>query len=288
MKVFYNDRFVASDFEFDTTRKAATIAALVTDRPEIELVDPDPWWQETEDLIADTHSHRYIKAVQTGRPRQLAQSQGFRWDASLYETAVAHNAGVVAAVHTAIDDGTNTATLSSGLHHATPVEGNGFCTFNGLAVGIYAAFTRRGIHRVLVVDFDAHYGGGTSQFWRHSPSVVQIDLTVHDFDAYHGPTHWWHASATPVDYLDLARQGLTHADQQGRYDLCIYNAGVDPVDEDVTPGTLAARDALVAGWTRERGCPTVVTMAGGYESDEYPAEAIAAMHATTIDVFAAH
>jgi acetoin utilization deacetylase AcuC-like enzyme len=57
---------------------------------------------------------------------------------------------------------TNTASLSSGLHHARPGSGEGYCTVNGLAVAVRAALAR-GAGRVLVLynaGVDPHEDAG--------------------------------------------------------------------------------------------------------------------------------
>ncbi len=41
-------------------------------------------------------------------------------------------------------------------HHARPDQGMGFCIFNNVAIGARHAIRRRGLERVLIVDWDVH------------------------------------------------------------------------------------------------------------------------------------
>ena len=69
------------------------------------------------------------------------------------------NGGAVAAGLAALEHGV-AGSLSSGLHHARREKGAGFCTFNGLVIAAREALTA-GARSVLILDFDAHCGGGT-------------------------------------------------------------------------------------------------------------------------------
>ena len=77
-----------------------------------------PWSGETSrSCVAAVHDPGYVRAVQTGEPRSLAESQGFDWDPGVWPMALATNGGVVAAALAALADGV-AGSLSSGLHHA--------------------------------------------------------------------------------------------------------------------------------------------------------------------------
>ena len=58
----------------------------------------------------------------------------------------------------------------------------GFCLFNNVAVAA-AALADRG-ERVLIVDFDAHHGNGTQDFFYADPRVIYVSL--HEYPLYPG------------------------------------------------------------------------------------------------------
>jgi acetoin utilization deacetylase AcuC-like enzyme len=72
-------------------------------------------------------------------------------------------------------------------HHALPSRGMGFCIFNNIAVGARYAMSRKGIKRVLIVDWDAHQGNGTQEIFYEDPDVMYVSL--HQYPHYPG-TGW--------------------------------------------------------------------------------------------------
>lgn len=57
-------------------------------------------------------------------------------------------------------------------HHAQSNRAMGFCFFNNVAIAAAHALTRPGINRVLIADFDLHFGNGTEQIFADSDEVM--------------------------------------------------------------------------------------------------------------------
>jgi len=72
-------------------------------------------------------------------------------------------------------------------HHATPEEGMGFCLFNNVAIAAAHLRLRRGLDRVLIVDWDLHHGNGTEAAFYGTSGV--LFLSCHESPAYPG-TGW--------------------------------------------------------------------------------------------------
>jgi hypothetical protein len=117
LPVFYNDSYVCAAHSFDTTRKAGWIAESLARDP-IEGVEIRSPRSLTFDQIASVHDADYVRAVETGEPRSLSESQGFAWDPGLWKVVLASNGGIVEAALAALRFGDSVGSLSSGLHHA--------------------------------------------------------------------------------------------------------------------------------------------------------------------------
>ena len=287
--IYYNQQYTGSEYAFDTTRKSGEIATAITDgRVEAALVDPVEHTDRTTELIRSVHTDGYVDAVVNGDPLHLAESQGFSGDAGVPSMVIAHSTGLVAGV-TEVLSGTSrvAGSLSSGLHHARAAHGSGFCTFNGLAVAARAA-SDLGTERILVLDLDAHCGGGTRSMTDPS-SVVQIDVSTNLFDRWAPTGNDALLIATSQDYLERVDEALALCDQVGPFDLVLYNAGMD-VHQDCKIGGLAGmddflillREEMVFQWCRARGIPIAYTLAGGYTGGKMTRKRLMDLHRLTV------
>jgi acetoin utilization deacetylase AcuC-like enzyme len=286
--VYYSPVYVGSGYAFDTTRKAGWIAESLSAAPVagIALVAPEPL---TGQQVATVHDPDYVRAVETGVPRELAESQGFTWDPGLWPMVLASNGGAVAAARAALAHGV-AGSLSSGLHHARRDRGAGYCTFNGLVLAAHAALAA-GAGSVLILDLDAHCGGGTASLLEGEPRVWQIDVSVNPYDDYAGSGRLWRELVREgADYLAAVRRGLDVAERSGlRFGLCLYNAGMDPHEgcpeggmAGITREMLAARERLVFDWCRSRQVPLAFAMAGGYVGPRLDQRGLVELHRLTL------
>jgi acetoin utilization deacetylase AcuC-like enzyme len=288
VSVFYGPRYVGSAYAFDTTRKAKWIADSLGIAPirGVELVSPPSLsWEQ----LVQVHDPEYVRAVQSGVPRGLAESQGFSWDAGLWPMVLASNGGAVAAGLAALQSGL-AGSFSSGLHHARRGSGAGFCTFNGLVIAAREALAA-GAGSVLILDLDAHCGGGTASLIAEEPRIWQVDVSVSDFDSYgSGERVWLRVARGSDEYLGEIERGLQEVRRRGpRFELCLYNAGMDPFEGCSTGGlagitreTLAARERLVFDWCRVGELPIAFVLAGGYVGQRLDAEGLVGLHRLTL------
>jgi acetoin utilization deacetylase AcuC-like enzyme len=291
MKLFYSPDYALSETDFDTTRKALWVARSLAERPipGVELVAPNPVTEEDLLLI---HQPPYVRAVQTGEPRSLAQSQGFPWDAKLWLTTTASTGGAVAAALTALTEGV-AGSLSSGLHHACSDRGNGFCTFNGLALAALKALDA-GAGSVLILDLDAHCGGGTHSLIGSHAAIRHTDISVSGFDGYTpAPRNTLDLVTSADHYLPTIRQRLEELDAEPAFGLCLYNAGMDPYGPegkngpgrlpDISAERLREREEIVFDWCRRRRIPIAFVLAGGYVERYLSQEALVNLHRLTLE-----
>jgi len=290
VKVFYSPAYTLSKHDFDTTRKAGWIAdSLIHNQiSDVELVEPQPL---AEADILRVHEANYVEAVRTGEPRSFAESQGFEWDAGLWEMTLVTNGGVLDAARAALDDGV-AGSLSSGLHHAKPGYGEGFCTFNGLAIAARTLRDEGAVSRVLILDLDAHCGGGTVRCIANDRGIVHADVSVSSYDGYNAGrrTNAFLAESSNADsYLPNIQYALAWAQEHGPFDLCLYNAGMDPYEGCTVGGLvgidmqmLAEREQLVFDWCLQQDIPVAFVLAGGYVGSELSELTLVGLHRLTI------
>ncbi len=295
MRVFYSTDYVLSETDFDTTRKSSWLAQSVAEQPiaGLEIVAPDP---ATESDLLQVHDLRYVRAVQTGLPRNLAESQGFTWDAKLWAMTTASTGGTVAAALAALRNGV-AGSLSSGLHHARHGRGGGFCTFNGLALAAMKAL-EAGAGHVLILDLDAHCGGGTQSLIRDNPNIWHTDVSVSGFDGYvPGERQTLDLITSAEHYLPTIRRRLLElADTGPPFGLCLYNAGMDPYGPDgergrgclpdISATRLAEREEIVFEWCRTQGIPVAFVLAGGYLERFLDRVGLVGLHRLTLETAA--
>lgn len=292
LSVFYSPHYVGTGYEFDTTRKAKWVADSLVESPipGVVLKEPAP---VSHAQLALVHDADYIRAIQTGEPRKLAESQGFTWDPEVWQMALATNGGVVAAATAALEHGV-AGSLSSGLHHARREAGEGFCTFNGLAIAARVALSA-GARAVLILDLDAHFGGGTRSLVADDPRIWQIDVSTSDFDQYPPSERAWSRLVRdPSDYLPTIERRLRELEQYApRFDLCLYNAGMDPYEHcpmgglsGVTQEMLKKREPLVFDWCRARQIPAAFALAGGYIGPRLDRRGLVDLHRLTLSAAA--
>lgn len=284
LSVFYHPHYAAPIGEhIMPIRKFGLVAEGLAEFPGVQLVEPSPIGA-TE--LLRVHSREYVEAVRTGEPRELAESQKFPWSPELFPSVCLTNGGCLAAARQALADGVSAA-LVSGFHHACADHGEGFCTFNGLAVSADALLAVGAAKRIAVLDMDLHYGNGTAQLAAVRPHMFQVSIYGNDYWAnvpyrdvttrHHedGANH--HSFALPAGCdrakmlatMDLALPLLA----AWKPDVLLYQAGADPYFEDpysplaLGHADLQARDEVVFRFAKANAIPVAWVLAGGYTRD---------------------
>jgi acetoin utilization deacetylase AcuC-like enzyme len=270
-----------------TTKQADVVRAALAEG----LLDVRPWafnealaWRDVERV----HDAGYVRAVRSGKPRPLAESQGFTWSPGFAESVARIWAGHVNACRLALTEGIVCHPVS-GAHHARRRRGSGFCTFNFLVGAGRAVLERHGVGRVAIVDLDAHQGDGTHDLVEDDRRFGLFDIAGQDwigetesdrvtFSVVRSAGQYARALSRLPAFLDRFEPGLVQ-----------YQAGTDCHQADHVGGIagvdaafLAWRDSLVIGEVVRRGIPLVVNLAGGYE----PGGTTVALHVATIQIAA--
>ena len=288
--VFFHPDTIQTQWVFDTTRKGSEVATYLAERG-CAIHSPA---LITRGVIERYHHHAYLDALESGTPVSLAESQQFDWDPQTWQSVVAQRSSLVAAVAHARIHGRAYA-LASGFHHARADRGAGFCTLNGLAIAAGEAL-RTGIRQVIILDLDAHAGGGTHSMVHTWPHLRHVDIHTAPFDSYLPlAPHRRISVQDPATYIPTVTALLKELDnevEQG--DLLLYNAGMD-IYEGCDVGGLGGiseqiieqREILVDSWSRSHGLAVAACLAGGYKGTRFPNELLIRLHADSVTRFCA-
>ena len=149
-----------------------------------ERIPPRP---ATEEELRRVHEHHHVAAVaaSAGRPRTHFDGDTPASAGSFDAARLA--AGGALAMADAIASGeidNGFAALRPPGHHAEGDRPMGFCLFNNAAVVARHLVAKRGMERVLVVDWDVHHGNGTQHTFYDSDDVMYV--STHQYPFYPG------------------------------------------------------------------------------------------------------
>lgn len=200
-------------------------------------------------------------------------------------------AGTLLAAEVAMKDGV-CVHIGGGLHHAHRDHAEGFCYVNDLAYAIWRLKRDGKIKTATVIDCDLHQGNGTAAYFRRDPDV--FTFSMHQENNYPMPKE---KSTLDIglddgtgdeEYLVALSGALDDIFRGGRrYDLALYQAGVDVYEHDqlgglrLTKAGIRRRDEKVLGECRRRGIPVAVTFGGGYP---YDFKDLVFLHTQTVEV----
>jgi acetoin utilization deacetylase AcuC-like enzyme len=248
---------------------------LHTDSPAVQGRSPAAPPIDLESLRA-AHTDRYLKALFTGEPRNLALSQGLPfWNQAIARGWLLNVGGLSAASEVALRKKNLTANLGHGYHHASMDRGMGFCTINGLAVAAQRLVREGKARRVMVIDLDQHEGNGTADIVIGDPRLWNVSIygsymggppaaaNNHVFQVRHD--YFSQESERDANYLAAISMILPDLISRQDPDLILYQAGMDPYDgAGISAKALAIRDAYVFALARSLNKPMTWVLAGGY------------------------
>lgn len=142
--------------------------------------------EASPDEIALCHQRDYIAEVErTAGIEHYAFDADTRTSPESYRTALLAAGGVMTAVEAVLDSAADNAfaIVRPPGHHALAARAMGFCLFNNVAIAAQW-LRRRGLKRVLIIDWDLHHGNGTQDLFYESAEVMYV--SIHQFPHYPG------------------------------------------------------------------------------------------------------
>ncbi|XP_073957715.1 histone deacetylase 6 isoform X3 [Choristoneura fumiferana] len=171
-------------------------------------------------------------------------------------------------------------------HHAMREEPCGYCFYNNVALAAKHAIEKRGLNRILIVDWDVHHGQATQQMFYDDPRVVYFSIHRYEHGAFwpnlrqsdfhytgcgHGRGHTFNVPLNrtgmgDADYIAIWTQLLLPMALEYQPELIIISAGYDAAvgcpegEMEVTPACYAHLLSMLMSVT-----PSVcVVLEGGY------------------------
>jgi acetoin utilization deacetylase AcuC-like enzyme len=215
MKVIFHPRFYevyASDPAAASGRMEPMVKALEND---FEFIEPGP---ASERDLERVHGKNHIQSVR-GEPQ-------------VYEVGILAAGGAILAAEMAFEGQPAFGLIRPPGHHASPHSCWGFCYFNNIAIAVKKLISEKKIKGALILDFDLHFGDGTSTTFGGSASVI-----------------YFHPEGTHrKGFLEEVHRSLQ---TEKTYDIIAISAGFDRHEED-WGGLLKTEDYLTIGkWAKE-------------------------------------
>lgn len=275
LKVFHSDRFdlpLPSGHRFPMEKYRLLRDSLLSH----EILKSENLYEAplaNVDDILRVHTKEFYDAVATGSLDPKAQRLiGFPWSEVMIKRSRASVGGFVSAVESAIKNGI-AGNLSGGTHHSFADHGEGFCVFNDFAVAALKCIHEYDFHDILLIDLDVHQGNGNASILRDFEEVFVFSM--------HGGNNYPYRkidsdldinlpdNSKDEEYLNTLTKVLVKLSQR-KWDIILYQAGVDPLEEDslgklsLTHQGLKERDLLVLNFAKERDIPIALGLGGGY------------------------
>lgn len=255
----------------DMSWKLAGIKARYAEREELERV----------------HRPSYIDAVAATAGKTMMLDPDTVATAETYDAARLAAGGVINAIDSVVSGETDNAfaLVRPPGHHAQAAVAAGFCFFNNIAVGARHALARRGMERILIVDWDLHHGNGTQELFYDERRV--LFFSTHQYPAYPGTGALTEmgqgqglgytlnvplsAGADDALYVRVFRDILSPVARSFKPDIILVSAGFDTYISDplgameVTPEGFACLTRIVLDLAEECcGGRLVAVLEGGY------------------------
>jgi acetoin utilization protein AcuC len=157
--------------------------------PGLMVVKPEP--ASNEDLLR-VHDREYVDLI--FRLAEENRPYDFETPVSqeILEAALLVVGGAIECGKTVFEGKAKRAvSIGGGYHHAGRNYGGGFCLFNDIAILIEFLRTKLEVKRFLVLDYDVHFGNGTSDIYYRDPSVLYISLHQDPRTIYPGTGFVW-------------------------------------------------------------------------------------------------
>lgn len=220
-------------------------------------------------LIA--HTKEYVENMFEGKGNY--RNNSLPWSKELVDSLHYTTGSLLAAKRHAIQNpGQICFAPVSGMHHARPDSGSGFCTFSGQvisAIKIYQEFGLTGAY----LDLDGHYGNSIEDTYSFNPVLSKAIPKGYNINP----------SGKNESYITNFKYALERLGEEilaGRCHYVVFAHGADSHENDDLGGQVDTEHWLKAAqefgsWVNRiseqlgKPLPVVLALFGGYRSDNY-------------------
>jgi acetoin utilization protein AcuC len=157
--------------------------------PEIVITEPKP--ASKEELLR-VHDTGYVDLIFRLAKERKPYDVETPVSPEILEAALLITGGAIKCGKAVYEEEAKRAiSLGGGYHHAGRNYGGGFCIFNDIAVLVEYLRAKHGIQRFLILDYDVHFGNGTSDIYYQDPNVLYISLHQDPRTIYPGTGFVW-------------------------------------------------------------------------------------------------
>ena len=158
MKIVYHERF-KEVYSGDPASKPGRIECIYDELKEkFEFVKAEAATEEDLQLV---HTQNHIENVKRLKA---------------YKVALLAVGGAIKAARLAFEGEPAFGLIRPPGHHASPNHAWGFCYFNNLAISVEKLRREGKVKKVLIVDFDLHFGDGTANTFKNILDVTYSHL----------------------------------------------------------------------------------------------------------------
>jgi acetoin utilization deacetylase AcuC-like enzyme len=242
-----------------------------------------------EEEIEMVHNPAYVNLIKetSGRERVYLDPDTST-SARSYEVALLATGGLLQAADFIMEGKIQNgfALVRPPGHHAEAGRAMGFCLFNNIAIAAEHLVKKRGLKRILIVDWDLHHGNGTQHSFYNRKDVLYF--SSHQYPYYPGTGYWdeigegegkgytvnvpLNAGKTDEDYLYIYRKILAPISSSYKPEFILVSAGFDIYQSDPLGGMLVSDQgfgalasellSLAHDFSKDR---ILFTLEGGYE-----------------------
>ncbi|HSF99831.1 MAG TPA: histone deacetylase [Vicinamibacterales bacterium] len=216
-----------------------------------------------EDELTRVHRPALVRSVAASAGRDHTRyDPDTSASAGTFEAACLAAGGAIELVDAVLDGEIDSgfAALRPPGHHAEADRAMGFCFFNNVAVAAEHLRSKRGLERVLIVDWDVHHGNGTQHSFYDDRGVMYASL--HQYPFYPGTggaeeigrgegagftvNAPMPAGAGHADYMAAFRELLLPVARQFDPQFVLVSAGFDAHRDDPLASIELADDSFAA------------------------------------------